>query len=60
MSALTDLESQAYLQDWRPELVDRDMFGLVTITGGLNNQIPGGAGLFVVSVVHLVFERERG
>ncbi|TFL02170.1 Pro-kumamolisin, activation domain-containing protein [Pterulicium gracile] len=43
--------TKAYLQDWRPELVDRDMFGLVTITGGLNNQIPGGAGLFVTAAV---------
>lgn len=48
--APTTLESQEYLKTWRPDLVDREMFKLVTINGGLNNQIPGGAGLFAVSV----------
>ncbi|TFL02140.1 Pro-kumamolisin, activation domain-containing protein [Pterulicium gracile] len=37
-----------YLQSWRPDLVGREMFGLVTVTGGLNNQLPLGAAVFPV------------
>ncbi|TFL02133.1 Pro-kumamolisin, activation domain-containing protein [Pterulicium gracile] len=43
--------TKEYLKTWRPDLVDREMFKLVTINGGLNNQIPGGAGLFATSAV---------
>lgn len=48
-TVLTALDPQEYLRLWRPDLVDREMFRLVTIAGGLNNQLPSGAGLFPVS-----------
>ena len=40
-----------YLKSWRPDLIDREMFELVTITGGMNNQIPGGASVFATSAI---------
>ncbi|TFL02121.1 hypothetical protein BDV98DRAFT_582438 [Pterulicium gracile] len=43
--------TKEYLRLWRPDLVDREMFRLVTIAGGLNNQLPSGAGLFPTAAV---------
>lgn len=40
-----------YIKSWRPELTDHEMFDLVTISSGMNNQLPGGAGLFGTAAV---------
>lgn len=39
---------QNFLKTWRPDLADRQLFDLVTITGGINNQLPAGAGFMIV------------
>ncbi|TFK98410.1 Pro-kumamolisin, activation domain-containing protein [Pterulicium gracile] len=39
--------SRNFLKTWRPDLADRQLFDLVTITGGINNQLPAGAGFMI-------------
>ncbi|TFK98379.1 Pro-kumamolisin, activation domain-containing protein [Pterulicium gracile] len=39
--------SRAFLEHWRPDLPGRQLFDLVTIKGGMNNQLPGGQHLIV-------------
>ncbi|KAJ7156355.1 family S53 protease [Mycena filopes] len=40
---LRDLKT--YLETYRPDMNPNTTFGLITLDGGLNNQLPGGAGL---------------
>ncbi|KAJ7041450.1 family S53 protease [Mycena alexandri] len=36
---------QTFLEIYRPDMNPNTTFGLITLDGGLNNQLPGGAGL---------------
>jgi tripeptidyl-peptidase-1 len=49
-----------YLQNNRPEVANSTTFNLVTIDGGLNNQLPGGASIFATGAMWVVTSTAAG